>query len=348
MSQQTTPGPRKRGGSASGGTSDVDSEDDVAGVSTWSVLRGKTNDLIEKINAEPDALDAYASQTALTAYLLSAKQLRQKFKPDGYGEDAAWQKEPGKTHCNLCIKRWRLPEQAKGYRAGTHCHECHSHDKHLTGCVTGAAATARATQAAETKMFGERATVNQYHVVATKTGTDMPLNWISVIVDICREHGIEYHFAPERGDQDGNLHGHLVIKIRCNLADQRDFLAHCKQRCGIIGTGQGTKWSIQHLPARKGNAIASLVKSLVKKILRLLGGSDNRRWHSRTVLACRADWLQALRCISKQAKTAHFKDAQHGAKSSTTTQGDWEQLCTECGWQQETESACHTHHVTSC
>ena len=45
-----------------------------------------------------------------------------------------------------------------------------------------------------------------------------------------------------------------------------------------------------------------------------------------------ADWLQALRCVSKQAKTAHFKDAQHGAKSSTMTQGDWEQLCAECEW----------------
>ena len=44
------------------------------------------------------------------------------------------------------------------------------------------------------------------------------------------------------------------------------------------------------------------------------------------------DWLQALRYISKQAKTPHFKDGQHGAKSSTMTQGDWEQLCNEYGW----------------
>ena len=252
---QATPGRKRPGGSGSGRTRDADSDDsdgDVAGVSTWTVLRDKMNDLINKINAEPDALDAYASQTALTAYLLSAEQLRQKFKPDGHGEDAAWQKEPGKTHCNLCIKRWRLPEQAKGFRAGTHCHECHSHEKHLSGCVEGAAATARATEAAETKMFGERAAVNQFHVVATKTGTDIPLSWITVVVDIIREHGIEYHMAPERGEQDGNLHLHLVVKIRCNLTDKGDFLAYCKRRCGIIGTGQGTKWSIQHLPARKG------------------------------------------------------------------------------------------------
>ena len=88
--------------------------------------------------------------------------------------------------------------------------------------------------------------------VATKTGADIPLSWITVLLDVSREHGIEYHLAPERGDQNGHLHVHLVIRIRCNITDKAEFLSYCKQRCGIIGSAGGTKWSIQHLPARKG------------------------------------------------------------------------------------------------
>ena len=182
--------------SASGGTGDSEEDSDV---STWSVLQEKMQELTDKVNSEPNALDACTSQTTLTACLRTADQLGKRFKPAGHGEDAAWQNEPGKTHCGLCIKRWRLPGQARGLRAGAHCHECHAHEKHLTGCVTGAKATARDAEAAESKVFGVRATVNQCHVVATKTGTDVPLSWISVVVDVCREHGIECHVAPERG-----------------------------------------------------------------------------------------------------------------------------------------------------
>ena len=84
--------------SASGGTSDSEEDPDV---STWSALQEKTGELADKVNNEPDALDAHTSQTTLTACLRAADQLGKKFKPAGRGEDAAWQKEPGK------VKGWR-------------------------------------------------------------------------------------------------------------------------------------------------------------------------------------------------------------------------------------------------
>jgi len=44
-----------------------------------------------------------------------------------------------------------------------------------------------------------------------------------------------------------------------------------------------------------------------------------------------ADWLQTLRHIPKQCRSAHFKDENFGSISSTMTAGDWEQLCAEWG-----------------
>jgi len=220
-------------------------------VSTEAVLHGKMQALIDKIN-DPDAGDACVSVTQLTKYFEAAEQIKMRFKPDHYASDAAWRKASGYQHCGLCIKRWRIPDQVRDTRAGTHCHECHTHGRHLDGCKIGSRNAAREEEAEETKMFGLRATLNQYHVVGTKTGEDVPLSWITVMIDICREHGVECHFAPERGDQDGNLHFHLVIRIRCNVADKAEFLAHCKAKCGIIGSSAGVKWSIQHLPGKKG------------------------------------------------------------------------------------------------
>ena len=68
-----------------------------------------------------------------------------------------------------------------------------------------------------------------------------------------------------------------------------------------------------------------------------VGCSGNRNGQPKHLLAHRhrcapsADWLQTLRCISKQCKSAHFKDENFGSISSTMTAGDWEQLCAEWG-----------------
>ena len=71
--------------------------------------------------------------------------------------------------------------------------------------------------------------------------------------------------------------------------------------------------------------------SAVSPVVCLAVGTANlRSQHRRTALRC-ADWVQALRHISKQAKTAHFKHEVYGATSSTMTAGDWLQLCNECG-----------------
>jgi len=61
------------------------------------------------------------------------------------------------------------------------------------------------------------------------------------------------HFAVERGDNDGNLHFHIVIKLRCNVTDKAELLNCCKSKCGIVGSTAGAnKWSVQHLETKKG------------------------------------------------------------------------------------------------
>ena len=144
----------------------------------------------------------------------------------------------------------------------------------------------------------------------------------------------------ERGDADGNLHFHVVIRLRCNVSDKAELLTHCKNKCGMAGSGAGTtKWSIQHLESKKGE--------VEEENRRRAGGENSGGWGGEqsepqcSVLTsgrhCRApslpspfaDWIQTPRCISKQCKSAHFKDENFGCISSTMPAGDWEQLCAE-------------------
>jgi len=147
--------------------------------------------IVDLINFEGDSSATHTRMQLLTKHMKVADEIKAKFKPDDCAINAAWEKKKGHQHCGICIKRWRIPEQIRDTRAGTHCNECHTHNSHLSGCVVGAAAAAKAKDAEETKMFGERATVNQHQIVGTSTGTDVPLSWITCMREFSREHGLE-------------------------------------------------------------------------------------------------------------------------------------------------------------
>ena len=153
--------------------------------------------IIDLINFDADNPAACTRVQLLTRHMKVADEVKAKFKPDDCATNAAWEKKKGHQHCGICIKRWRIPEQIRDTRAGTHCNECHTHGSHLSGCVVGAAAAAKAK---ETKMFGDRATINQYQIVGTSTGTDVPLSWITCMREFSREHGLEQvAFCVRRG-----------------------------------------------------------------------------------------------------------------------------------------------------
>ena len=160
-------------------------------VSTATVPHEKMQETIDAIDHGTDDAMSHGNVQQLTRLFKVAREIKATFKPDDHATNANWKKKSGAQHCGICIKRFRTPDQIRGTRAGTHCNECHAHGSHLAGCVIGAANAAKAKEAEETKMFGARATVNQFQIVGTSTGTDVPLSWITCMRDFCREHGVE-------------------------------------------------------------------------------------------------------------------------------------------------------------
>lgn len=92
--------------------------------------------------------------------------------------------------------------------------------------------------------------MNTFLITIVKTGADVPGSWFQALIDWSEERFTNIDIVLERGDEESNLHLHLVGTCRCPLnKGSTDLLAKkIREAFGIHrSTGSRTKLKIDHL-----------------------------------------------------------------------------------------------------